>query len=619
MALVAGAAAALALAAALGVGRVHDPPEMFRKYLDVPERMSVERVADFSPLYLGLTRALEGLGATGLLVLQCLAHAATAALVALAVARLAGWRWALAAGAFFATYRPALVHAGVHEPETLLLLVLAGAVVLGLAARDALSRDADLRAALPCAGAALLLALATTLRPTWLLLLPAWLWWMAARSGREGRRLAAVSIVAVGLAVLGPLLAMRWYQLGSPVLMNPGPVLYEGNGPAATGLLRHAPEVVLRLELANDEPDYGHVAYRRLASFARSHHATVGATNRYWAGLTLEAVAARPAAAAGRLAFKASRAFSPREVHDVRSAVQLDRRLRPLLPWGFGVLLLAVPCIALCRRTELASLAGPLCIAVVAVLSQVVFYASSRQRLPLALALAIVGPVLAARALSGGLRGPRWLTPALGIAFAVLVTLLGARSASLERAGWTWAMGPASSSPGERLSAWLDGARWSRAGEAQLELRRCAKIVRTEGPDAAAAVLPELESLAARHADLTMEHSTIAVAEYWRAQALRILGRRDEAAAAAARAAEIRPGDVMLLAYARRLSGPLEGEAIESGENWRPPGVDPASARWARMRAAALDGDPRRASRLSTRFMLELPELTPQGTEDAAP
>ncbi len=69
------------------------------------------------------------------------------------------------------------------------------------------------------------------------------------------------------------------------------------------------------------------------------------------------------------------------------------------------MLLPALPWAALARRRRLVELAGPLALAALAVAVRVATYASARQRLPLALALWVVLPVLLADLLDGRLRG----------------------------------------------------------------------------------------------------------------------------------------------------------------------------------------------------------------------
>src|ERR1700710_2514036 len=114
------------------------PGTIFPKYLEAaaaPAAERSERLLDYSPLYLALTRVLAPAGYRSILVFQCLLHAITAAAVALCVALLAGAGGGLVGGLGVACYRPFLVYCGIHEPESLVLAALAVAVFLGLAVR----------------------------------------------------------------------------------------------------------------------------------------------------------------------------------------------------------------------------------------------------------------------------------------------------------------------------------------------------------------------------------------------------------------------------------------------------------------------------------------------------
>ncbi|HEY8022673.1 MAG TPA: hypothetical protein VIH93_16315, partial [Thermoanaerobaculia bacterium] len=234
----AGAAFAVALAAAFFVADVTHPPAIFPKYLAAaaaPPAVAAERLLDYSPLYLALARAAHRLAADpdrALLALNGLLHGATAAATALSVALLAGSGWGLAAGLAAALYRPFLVYCGVEEPEILIVGLLALGVLLGLLARARLRAPArgsnPLRFAVSAFAAVSLAGLA---RPQHLALLPLWGAWIAAAAPRDGRRRQRalwLAAAAVGVALVGPLLAARALATGVPTLMNPGAVFYEG-------------------------------------------------------------------------------------------------------------------------------------------------------------------------------------------------------------------------------------------------------------------------------------------------------------------------------------------------------------------------------------------------------
>jgi hypothetical protein len=638
---------AAALACALALAGVTHPQVVFPKYLAAaaaPPAERAERLLDYSPLYLGLVKGLLPFGYPTILAIQAGLHAATAAAAAWAAALLAGRRWAWLGGLGVAGYRPFLVYCGMLEPETLILACLAFAILLGLLARKRLRirpagpvmgeatppapgpapMDAPPAAGVLWAPAALAalafacLAAAGLGRPQHLLLMPVWAWWMAGAAppgprGRAARRLVWGAALMIAAAVVGPPLAVRARITGVPAIMNPGAVFYEGNGPGATGLTRFAPAAVIQLERAHRESvDYGHVAYRRIASAVAGRKLDPLAANRYWTGLAWEAMAARPLAAARRCGRKALLALAPYEGHDLLIAEQLDRRLRRWLPWGFAVPLLALPWLPLSRRGRVAQLAGPLAAAALACIVQVAVYASARQRLPAALALWVVLPALAADLASGrtsaAVRPRLALLLALGAALGLAAAT--ARVAVLDQLGWDRLLGRQPASVGEALCAVQDGRVLRPRLRRQAELLAAGvALARQRHPEESLRVLAPL--LDGRD-DYTSDDREVGVPQYWAALDLLATGDRGQAARMAEAAWEVRPEDARAGAIALRLARPRE--AIEpplAGTSWRPPGCDPVSARMALAAAAAADGDRAGALAVLQPLAVDFPELLP--------
>lgn len=686
---------AAALGCALALAGVTHPDAIFPKYLAAAAASPAEqgeRLLDYSPLYLALVKALQPGGHAAILAIQAALHALTAAAVAMAVALLAGRRWAWLGGLGVAAYRPFLVYCGMLEPETVILACLACAMLLGALARRRLAAsaapapavaaaeavvtgpapasvaapvDAPVaapaaapvtaavtapaevpgtaraapgmaplpvvapaavtalpRASFPLATAALVvlafaaLAAAALGRPQHLLLIPVWAWWLAAAAPpggprRAARRLVWAAALAVAAAVLGPPLAMRARVTGVPAIMNPGAVFYEGNGPGATGLTRFAPPAVIQLERAHRESvDYGHVAYRRIASAVAGRQLDPLAANRYWTGLAWEAIAARPLAAARRCGRKALLALAPYEGHDLLIAERLDRRLRRRLPWGFAVPLLALPWLPLSRRGRLAELAGPLAVAALAFAVQAAIYASARQRLPAALALWVVLPALAAD-LAGG-RTSTAVRPLLALLLAPCMALglaaATARAAVLDQLGWDRLLGRQPARPGEVLCAAQDGrllrprlrqdAERFAAGVALAAQRRPDDSLRVLGP------------LLGGRADYTSDDREVGVPQYWAALDLLALRDRKQATGMARIAWQVRPDDARTAALALRLAGAPAATPWPPAA-WRPPGCDPVSAHLDLAAAAAADGDRAAALAFLRPLAVDFAELVP--------
>lgn len=649
---------AAGLGCALVLAGVTHPDAIFPKYLAAAAASpaeQAERLLDYSPLYLALVKALLPGGHAAILAIQAVLHALTAAGVAMAVALLAGRRWAWLGGLGVAAYRPFLVYCGMLEPETVILACLAGAMLLGALARRRLAAPAapgparaaagtaplpvvgppaiaapaaiaaPPRPSIPLATAALVvlafaaLAAAALGRPQHLLLMPVWAWWLAAAAPavpaggprRAARRLAWAAALAVAAAVLGPPLAMRARVTGVPAIMNPGAVFYEGNGPGATGLTRFAPPAVIQLERAHRESvDYGHVAYRRIASAVAGRRLDPLAANRYWTGLAWESIAARPLAAARRCGRKALLALAPYEGHDLVIAERLDRRLRPLLPWGFAVPLLALPWLPLARRGRLAELAGPLAVAALAFAVQAAIYASARQRLPAALALWVVLPALAAD-LAGGRTSAAvrpLLALLLGPCMALGLAAATARAAVLDQLGWDRLLGRQPVRLGELLCAAQDGRLLRPRLRQDAERFAAAVALARQGrPEDSLRVLGPL--LGGR-TDYTSDDRELGVPQYWAALDLLALRRREQAAGMARIAWQVRPDDARAGALALRLAGARQATPWPPAP-WRPPGCDPVSARLDLAGAAVVDGDRAAGLAYLRPLAANFPELVP--------
>jgi hypothetical protein len=605
------AAVAVARLLAVEVAGVTHPEAVFAKYLAAaaaPATVRAERLLDYSPLYLALVTWLAPLGYAAVLALQAVLHAATAAAAALAAARLAGERWAWLGGLGVASYRPFLVYCGIHEPETVILACLAFAVLAGLQARRRLT-VASAALAFAC------LAAAALGRPQYLALVPVWALWMAGAAPPARRGAAHLLVWPVALAVVAAVVAPpvleRARATGAPVIMDPGAVVYEGNAPDATGLIRYAAPAVIELEHAHPEsPDYGHVAYRRIASAAAGRPLGSAAANRFWTGLAWESIAGRPAVAARRLGRKALMALMPYEGHDLTIAERFDRRLQRWLPWGFALPLLALPWAALARRGRLAALAGPLAMVAVSYAVQLAGYASARQRLPAALALWIVLPALASDLLHGRLRSA--VRPALALVLAVALVLglaaATARVAVLDQLGWDELLGPRAPALGAALAAVQDG-RVLRPRLRQLAERFAGGVdlARQARP---AASLRLLEPLLGQRLDLTIDDRKVGVPEYWAAVDALALGRRAEAAALAGAAMAVRPEEPRIAALDLRLAAP-PAAFLPAAASWRPPGCDPVSARLVLAGAAAADRDGAAVAALLRPLAPALPELVP--------
>lgn len=600
------AVAVLALTMSLGVAHATRPPGYFTKYIAAASPShDPSRDADYSPLYLALARLLvPHQGATSLLLLNCLLHACLCVLVYATVRSLAPPAAGLAAGVIAATYRPFLVYCGVLEPEIVLAASLALAIAAGVAARARLAGGRRGALFLSVVGGAALGA-AALCRPPSLLLVPVWAWWLAAAAPRGGRRRAAAAVLLAGLAPPLSVALARTLEFGSPVLMDPGAVLYEGNAPPAVGGTNWQGALLLDVERANpDDADYGHVVYRRIASAVLGAPATPFTANRYWTALALEGMQAHPTAALERILAKLPRALGPHESYDLPEAYELDRRLRCLLPWGFGVLLAALPLLMLQRGERIVGLAGPLALAAVSLAAQLALYASGRQRLPLALALVFVAPVLVAACSRSSWRRP---APSLavvtgGVAWMAFAYWAAPRSAYLEYRMES-DLGGTRESLGERLSALADGRAFApRIAGMAFAIDTAAAQCQAGACASAARALTRVTS-----GESDMPNWLAARADYWLARARLAGGDTRAAELALARSRELFSTDLASNALAAVLGA--HEEPIALALHWRPAGIDPLTARYALAEATEAVYGRQAAAAVAARLLGPFPEL----------
>ncbi|MFH1812287.1 MAG: hypothetical protein ABIJ09_26355 [Pseudomonadota bacterium] len=371
------------------------PSGVFTKYLVLAGQVHAGTAApnvilDVSPLYLWLHVAARHLSSdpvglvqgiqVGLLALAC-------GMLAAAVTRDAGPRWAALTTVLFNLSPGVLVYGRVLEPEALLLCLVSGFIALG----GQPSWRARLAAGL-FLGAALWTRL--TLLPV-LLLLPLVVFLQHADKKRRQHDM---------LALLGPpLLALLLLWVRNAVLagsllttvMNPGTVSFEGNNPLSTGQSAAYPPLVNALIVdLPPQPDSQHQAYRLVARRESTEELDRNQVNALWQSRARSYAADHPALALRRLGMKLWLALQQGRRHDlVLAAVHDDDLARKgllWLPWAGVTALAVLGLVALWRRRS----QGLLLHAVWAVqlAGMLLTYVSERQKLatvPVVLLLAV--------------------------------------------------------------------------------------------------------------------------------------------------------------------------------------------------------------------------------------
>src|SRR5262249_16138370 len=152
------------------------------------------------------------------------------------------------------------------------------------------------------------------------------------------------------------------------------------------------------------------------------------------------------------------RGLGPFEFADLIDAYELDRRLSTVIPWGFGLLIIGVPWVILYLRRGVGELAGPVAVALLALAVQIVFSASARQRLPLALGLLIGVPVAAGSLWDKGPAGRRqfFAASAVGLGASILVSFLVGPSAVVGDLEMLNVLGPRARSLNTSLATVID-------------------------------------------------------------------------------------------------------------------------------------------------------------------
>jgi tetratricopeptide (TPR) repeat protein len=359
------------------------------------------------PLYPFLLALLTGGYDFDFGFLYLLQHAlvvSAAAALGLVARRMSGDRAGIAATALVLLYHPALYFASRPLSEPLGIALLAWGLLAAVAAGGEASRG---RAALL---AGLLGGLAALARPSFLPIPVLWALVLALRRKPRGALLAALGAALAIAPVAGRNLAVSGHLV--PVSANAGIVLWLGNAPGAVGV--YTPVEGFSGQLAAQQEEA--VA---LASLEEGRKLDAVEADRHF---RKKAVAARLEEPLGTFLLFARRLGLTLDnaEHGLDYAPSLDRNpVRFLAPLPFAVLLgLAVLGGIVGRRSPdrlawWAAAAG-------CALTPLLFYVSSRHRLPLALLLAV--PAGAALSLRGGGIGRRRL--AAGAAAGAIAAVL---------------------------------------------------------------------------------------------------------------------------------------------------------------------------------------------------
>ena len=355
----------------------------FAKYVTFADRILAgdiprDRIGDVSPAYLWFVTALRAVGfeLRAIRTLQVIMLSVAALLCALAAKRFGGWVAAAVAAILILGNRAGLIIGGELEPEALIFILNAGAILAVVRRKWWL--------------AGLLIGLSAAARPVAMLTLLLIAGWAILESRR-----AAVAVLAAAAVPIATIVIVNAAISGHAFLMQPGSQLYEGNNPLATACAGVYPRIVEDIQSSSTEPDYGHVVYRIIAARATGQPVDARLSNRFWSGKAVAFMTTYPLAALRLFTWKAVLAVHHYDIYDLlttkRKGDELSRY--PAIPFGLS-LVLAVIAIAL--RRERRELVPIVVFAFSTFVALVAFNVSSRQRNALLAPLAVLGAVGAA-------------------------------------------------------------------------------------------------------------------------------------------------------------------------------------------------------------------------------
>jgi tetratricopeptide (TPR) repeat protein len=456
----------------------------------------------------------------------------SAAFLALASRRLSGSWAGLAAAALWLAYHPSMFFASRPIGEALAIALLTAALLLR-------SRRSPQSAGL----AGVLCGVASLARPN--LLLVAGAWTLDALSRRRWR--CAGLIVAGGVLALLPTLARNLAVSGHPVAIsaNGGITLYHGNAPGARGIGWFAEGLSGRLSEQQKEAT-------RLASFYKGREVDPVEADHWWGRRAVRARLEDPGGTLGLVARRLALIVSNEEL-SLDYAPALDARpWRWLAPLPFA-LLIGLAGAGLYLRGVAGSGgryvwgAAAACAA-----TPLLFYVSSRYRLPLAAVLCIPAGAglagLACRAFGLRRRGTA-LAIAAALAAVSLVSPTGGLDGTSEAAARA-----------NRAAAWMKTGNPSRA---EVDLKRALEI----DPDSVPALgrLAGLLEREGRRAEIdeyyqrALDEHPATPAERWTGVVLGLVGAGDLHAARRAVEEARREGVELDPELLERLAEAMEG------------------------------------------------------------
>lgn len=344
-----------------------------------------ERILDLSPLYLYLHVLffkLYGPNWEALAIFQIFLGSLSCLLVFLIGEKIFGKTVGLVAALILIFYANLSLIELTLEPEALVLFLNSLIVFFLLKIKGETKSGQDIWKWLVSGG---LIGLAAITKPNALLILPVAIIFNWRLSAAPAFKIKSTLLILLGVAIfLMPVTLRNYFKFNDFILVtaDSGKVFFHGNGPGATGMERADLPQQGFVEEAQEEPDYAHALFRRVARNLSGQNLKPSECSRFWKNQALEHMKKNVKDALILEFKKAVFFFSNYEVHDIDSLYNYYRKIKkwPFIPYGI-ISSLSILGMWLARpKIKDAFLLYSM--VVVYFLTVLIFFAASRYRLP---------------------------------------------------------------------------------------------------------------------------------------------------------------------------------------------------------------------------------------------
>lgn len=298
-----------------------------------------ERILDLSPLYLYLNYLifkLYGPNWEVLAIFQIFLGSLTCLLVFIIGEKIFGKATGLVAALILIFYANLTLIELTLEPEALVIFLNSLIVFFLLQIKEETKSGRALGKWLIVGG---LLGLAIITKPNALLILPIAIIFNCWVSSKSAFPIKSILLMLLGVLIfLGPVTLRNYCQFNDFILVtaDSGKVFFHGNGPGATGMERaDLPQQGFREE-NQEEPDYAHALFRRVARNLSGQNLKPSECSRFWLKKAREHMQRNPLEALILEAKKGVFFFGNYEVHDIDSVYKYYRKIKnwPFIPYG---------------------------------------------------------------------------------------------------------------------------------------------------------------------------------------------------------------------------------------------------------------------------------------------